>query len=1283
MELSSNSLSNEISKGSVNEALSMRRATMEDALSRSASGRRPDAISDEEIHNGDPILDTYKVTSDAIHGGMGSVWRVHHNGWDVDLAMKRPQPKYFAEGSDDSKEEFIAECENWINLGLHPGIVSCYYVRDISGVPSIFSEWMDGGSLRDRIRDGSIYEGTEQEVQERILRIAIQTARGLRYSHEQGLVHQDVKPGNVLLSKEWDAKVSDFGLAKAQSRLRDGGKPLSFGGTLEYCPREQAEGGEPERWMDLYAFALTVIEMFAGGRSWKTGAEAGEQAAEILGNCRVSCPAALAEALVAWLRHPAGENASESNAFGPNASEGNAGENTAGDVLFGEVERVLLKVYWDVTGMKYPDDRTSSADATSDLLNNYALSFLDLGFPEHAEQLLEEAVHRQNNARNPVFNYALLRWRSGEITDAECVAFLTEHLGDRDDSISEIKRERGYEDGLCRVTTDASVSTYNLKSLMKPMAFDVRAAKHGNYLGVIRARDWSDPNNLFSVFACDENGIADSEIMQTETEGDSTCFSVIDDSVLVFTNEGVLFYHFGVGAPYHTIQENGAYWNKHIVETDDSQIIVLTKESGGEKYRYRVEFYGNLAQLVEEKESRRTEIEISDEIDNVYWNVGKLFLIGFDSVIVLDGQLKELANIPIPSIGQAILKNNKVYIMTGNATLSLDTGTLEKETIAASRNYANGRSDVSADGKHVIAFGDSRIKIYDTELHRCVADWHEDRFREWEKVVVFAGSADTFTLHVKNKVYDQSTHGHHPEYIYETYRIPAPGVPCAWNLSKIQSFSERLEAEKAFRKLLGDARDALDAGNIPACLRLLEAGYEMKGFEQNSELRKLSEAAGKGRDITGIRYIQKVVSAYELSSGEKAVGLAGNGSVLTYCGVEVARRPGGSQRSEDFPQPEGDRLAEYRLVDWETGEIRAVYPAADNSTFACVSRDGSLAAAFENVTQESFTVLKMHLTDGGSERVVVPVHAEPDQIHAATDGERILVFSGHHCVLIGSDGEYRIAEAESESMAFGCFSADGRYFARAGISSYSSGSEVMGQGVTVIRTEGLPEDRETVYSAEAYGLSGLDVNDEGMALAFAIVFFPDAAGFAVRSSGISAGVGFGVNSGTSAGISSGIGGEGKFEASSFTPDGSGFVAVGDGGSLALFLPRSDDDYLIEVQDTDPRKGIVYEKPVKSMRIQPHERVSGASAISTDGRILFNGNGTAFLDAGGDLWVIDYRYSADERRPFLRPSYGKMTQTDEYQREISKAARPELFAPDNKSKREGKKGILERLFGWMR
>ncbi|MBR6220961.1 MAG: protein kinase, partial [Clostridia bacterium] len=190
------SLSNTLSKGSVFESDSIYRAYQDDAMSWLADGARPEAISNEEIHQGDVLLETYTVEDDAIHGGMGSVWRVHHNSWNTDLAMKRPQPRFFAEGSERRKEEFIAECEHWINLGLHPNIVSCYYVREIGGVPTIFSEWMDGGSLKDAIQSGRLYEGTEQEVRARILDIAIQTARGLKYSHENGLIHQDVKPGN-------------------------------------------------------------------------------------------------------------------------------------------------------------------------------------------------------------------------------------------------------------------------------------------------------------------------------------------------------------------------------------------------------------------------------------------------------------------------------------------------------------------------------------------------------------------------------------------------------------------------------------------------------------------------------------------------------------------------------------------------------------------------------------------------------------------------------------------------------------------------------------------------------------------------------------------------------------------------------------------------------------------------------------------------------------------------------------------------------------------------------
>ena len=247
------SLSRSISKIDEKEAMSLTYASLKEA-----ADRKEDSITTERLEKDNTILETYTIISDPISGGMGSVWQVHHEGWNMDLAMKRPRPKYFAEGGVERKKNFLRECENWIRLGLHPNIVSCYYVREISGVPSVFSEWMDGGSLKDRIRDESLYSGTSAEVQERILDIAIQAARGLLYSHSNKLLHQDMKPGNLLLTREWDAKIADFGLASTQTLSGSG---ESTGYTLEYCPREQADGEDPARWMDIYAWALTTLEM--------------------------------------------------------------------------------------------------------------------------------------------------------------------------------------------------------------------------------------------------------------------------------------------------------------------------------------------------------------------------------------------------------------------------------------------------------------------------------------------------------------------------------------------------------------------------------------------------------------------------------------------------------------------------------------------------------------------------------------------------------------------------------------------------------------------------------------------------------------------------------------------------------------------------------------------------------------------------------------------------------------------------------------------------------------
>ena len=379
------SFSNSLSKGSVYESDSIFGAYQHDAESRLADGVRPVAISNEEIHKGDDIIQTYRVEDDAIHGGMGSVWRVYHQSWNTDLAMKRPQPRFFAEGSDQRKAEFVAECEHWINLGLHPNIVSCYYVRDISGVPTIFSEWMDGGGLKDAIQSGRLYEGAEDEVQARILDIAIQTARGLMYSHENGLIHQDVKPGNILLTGDWEAKVADFGLAKAQSQLHDGEKPASSGYTPAYCPKEQAEGAEAAVWMDVYAWALTVLEMYLGRRPWQTGAEAPARFAECIDVARVP----VSEPVAALLKRCLTERPGDLRAM----------------------EQGLEKAWLAQTGVLYPRAQPTAAADTTDSLNNRALSFLDLGMAETARELLDAALKKDPDAALARFNHDLMRMR--------------------------------------------------------------------------------------------------------------------------------------------------------------------------------------------------------------------------------------------------------------------------------------------------------------------------------------------------------------------------------------------------------------------------------------------------------------------------------------------------------------------------------------------------------------------------------------------------------------------------------------------------------------------------------------------------------------------------------------------------------------------------------------------------------------------------------------------------------------------------------------------------------
>ncbi len=87
---------------------------------------------------GDVILDRYEVKQVFTGGGMGLVYRVHHRDWAIDLAVKSPRPEFFQ--TQQHIENFEREAETWVNLGLHPHTVSCYYVRRLGGIPRIFAD---------------------------------------------------------------------------------------------------------------------------------------------------------------------------------------------------------------------------------------------------------------------------------------------------------------------------------------------------------------------------------------------------------------------------------------------------------------------------------------------------------------------------------------------------------------------------------------------------------------------------------------------------------------------------------------------------------------------------------------------------------------------------------------------------------------------------------------------------------------------------------------------------------------------------------------------------------------------------------------------------------------------------------------------------------------------------------------------------------------------------------------------------------------------------------------
>jgi serine/threonine-protein kinase len=197
----------------------------------------------------------YRIERRIGRGGMGTVYRAVQLSLDRPVAFKVLSPSL--QEDREFVERFLAEARSAGKLN-HPNVVQVFNAGEVDGVFFLSMEYMVGGSLQE------LLDAKGGVPVEKALAMTLDAARALVWAEEQGIVHRDIKPDNLLLDEHGTVKVADFGLA-ADSRksktLYAGGKVL---GTPGYMAPEQALGKLVDHRADIYALGSTLYAALAG-----------------------------------------------------------------------------------------------------------------------------------------------------------------------------------------------------------------------------------------------------------------------------------------------------------------------------------------------------------------------------------------------------------------------------------------------------------------------------------------------------------------------------------------------------------------------------------------------------------------------------------------------------------------------------------------------------------------------------------------------------------------------------------------------------------------------------------------------------------------------------------------------------------------------------------------------------------------------------------------------------------------------------------------------------------
>ena len=208
----------------------------------------------EELTTGSTFANRYQIIEELGKGGMGKVYRALDKKLNEEVALKLVKPEIA------SDEKTVERFRNELRLARkisHRNVGRMYELMEYMGVHYITMEYIPGQDLRSLIRQ------TGKLTAETAVSIAKEVCEGLAEAHRLGVVHRDLKPSNILIDKQGDAKILDFGIARSLKSKGITGTRMMIG-TPEYMSPEQVDGEDLDQRSDIYSLGVILYEMLTG-----------------------------------------------------------------------------------------------------------------------------------------------------------------------------------------------------------------------------------------------------------------------------------------------------------------------------------------------------------------------------------------------------------------------------------------------------------------------------------------------------------------------------------------------------------------------------------------------------------------------------------------------------------------------------------------------------------------------------------------------------------------------------------------------------------------------------------------------------------------------------------------------------------------------------------------------------------------------------------------------------------------------------------------------------------